>query len=142
MSVTYVSAELRRLVVERASTCCEYCLISEEATYYGCAVDHVIGEKHGGPTEPDNLAFACAFCNRAKGSDIGSMHWATGEFTRLFNPRIDRWADHFALIDNWIAGLTPIGEVTVRLLGFNRINRLSERLKLQKAKRYPKIPGS
>lgn len=30
MSVTYVSAELRRLVVARAEGLCEYCLIAEE----------------------------------------------------------------------------------------------------------------
>ena len=70
---SYVSAELRRLVANRADHLCEYCLIHEDHTYFGCQMDHIISEKHGGPTEVDNLAYACVFCNRAKGSDIGSM---------------------------------------------------------------------
>lgn len=53
--------------------------------------------KHGGPTSFENLALACTFCNRAKGSDIGSILWETGEFLRYFNPRLDRWADHFQI---------------------------------------------
>jgi 5-methylcytosine-specific restriction endonuclease McrA len=60
---SYISEAFRRLVVARAEGLCEYCLIHEEDTYFGCEVDHIISRKHGGPTEPDNLAFACSFCN-------------------------------------------------------------------------------
>ena len=82
---SYVSAELRRLVASRAGSLCEYCLIHEDDTYLGCQVDHVISEKHRGPTESENLAYACTLCNRAKGSNIGSIALSTGELTRLFN---------------------------------------------------------
>ena len=68
---SYVSAELRRLVASRANGLCEYCLIHESDAYLGCQVDHIISEKHGGPTESANLAYACACCNRAKGRDPG-----------------------------------------------------------------------
>jgi hypothetical protein len=47
MSKTYVAAELRRLVVERAKACCEYCLIPEALALASHQVDHVIAEKHG-----------------------------------------------------------------------------------------------
>jgi hypothetical protein len=137
MSVTYVSAELRRLVVARAETLCEYCLIAEDDTFYGCAVDHIISEKHGGPTQEDNLAYACALCNQAKGSDIGSVHWESGQFVRFFNPRTDRWADHFVLAENQILGITTFGAITARILGFNTGERLLERQTLQVMKRYP-----
>jgi 5-methylcytosine-specific restriction endonuclease McrA len=60
MSVTYISAELRRHVVARAEELCEYCLIAQEDTFYGCEVDHILSEKHGGATQEDNLSFACA----------------------------------------------------------------------------------
>ena len=40
-------------------------------------------------TLADNLAFACVFCNRYKGTDIGSIALTTNKFTRFFNPRID-----------------------------------------------------
>jgi hypothetical protein len=137
MSSTYISVELRRLVATRADRICEYCLIHEDDTVFGCQVDHIIGEKHGGPTIADNLAFACTFCNRYKGSDIGSIVWATGEYCRFFHPRIDFWVDHFALDDLHISPLTAIGEVTARILDLNSSERLLERQALQDVGRYP-----
>jgi HNH endonuclease len=125
----YISAELRRLVAARAERLCEYCLIHEESTFLGCQVDHIISEKHGGPTEPDNLAFACSFCNQYKGSDVGSYVPESGRFVRFFNPRTDRWADHFALGVDGVSILpwTEIGAVTARILQFNSAGRIEER---------------
>ncbi len=137
MSVTYVSAELRRLVEARAEGVCEYCLLAEEDTFYGCAIDHIISEKHGGPTREDNLCSACVFCNRAKGSDVGSIHWESGQIVRFFNPRTDRWADHFVLVGSLIEGLTPVGVVTARILDFNSGERVLERNTLQAMGRFP-----
>jgi hypothetical protein len=134
---SYVSAELRRLVASRANGLCEYCLIHEADTYLGCQVDHIISEKHGGATEPENLAYACACCNRAKGSDIGSIASSTGELARLFNPRTDCWGDHFALQGLLIEPRTPIGEATVRTLGLNGIERTLERQTLRRIGSYP-----
>ena len=54
---SYVSAELRRLVAQRAEGLCEYCLIHESDTFFGCQVDHIISEKHGGQTAPENLGY-------------------------------------------------------------------------------------
>src|SRR5438045_758272 len=126
MSITYVSVDLRRFVTQRAEEICEYCLIAEEDTFLGCQLDHVIGEKHGGATETDNLANACTFCNQAKGSDIGSLHCETGEFTRFFNPRTDRWSEHFVLSGSRIEPLTAIGAVTARILVLNSYARQLE----------------
>ena len=134
---SYVSEDLRRLVGIRAEYLCEYCLIHEDDTFYGCQVDHIISVKHGGQTEPSNLAYACTCCNRQKGSDVGSIHWQTGEFVRFFNPRIDRWADHFRLDGSTIEPLTGIGEATARILGFNAIERLLEREPLVMMGSYP-----
>lgn len=122
----WISADLRQTIVERAKQVCEYCLISETDTFYGCEVDHIISLKHGGSTELANLAYACALCNRAKGSDVGSIAMS-GEFTRFFNPRTDRWAEHFRLEGATIQPLTIIGEVTVRIFGFNESTRVRER---------------
>ena len=124
-------------MASRADHLCEYCLIHEGHTYFGCQVDHIISEKHGGPTEADNLAYACVFCNRAKGSDIGSMLWPVGQFTRFFNPRCDRWADHFALEQVTIVALTEIGKTTARILNFNHSDRLVERRVLYDVGKYP-----
>ena len=92
----WISAELRQAVARRANFLCEYCLIAEADTFYGCEVDHIISLKHGGSSKLNNLAYACALCNRAKGSDIGSIS-AAGEFTRFFNPRVESWTEHFQL---------------------------------------------
>ena len=111
MSATYIGVELRRQVVARSEELCEYCLIAEADTFYGC--------------------------NQAKGSDIGSIHWDANEFVRFYNPRTDRWADHFELVGSRIDGLTPIGLVTARILGFNTGERVLERQTLQSVGRYP-----
>ena len=137
MSVTYIGANLRRRVVARAEELCEYCLIAEEDTFYGCEADHIISEKHGGGTNADNLSYACVFCNQAKGSDIGSIHWESNTLVRFFNPRTDSWADHFVLVGSGIEGLTPIGLVTARILAFNSAERMLERKTLQDMGRYP-----
>jgi len=134
---SYINAALRRLVATRAEYLCEYCLIHEEDAFFGCEVDHILSEKHGGQTEVDNLAYACAFCNRSKGSDVGSIVRRTGAFVRFFNPRTDLWADHFALDGVTIMTLSDMGEVTARILDFNNGERLLERQTLQTLGRYP-----
>jgi hypothetical protein len=75
-------------------------------------IDHVISEKHGGKTQ---------------------------EVIPLFNPRKDRWGDHFHLAPDGITilPLTPVGEVTIRVLQLNESSRLLERKALQEKGRYP-----
>ena len=133
MSVTYIPQALRRAVRERAGNRCEYCGIHEDDTEFGCEVDHIISEKHMGRTESENLALSCFFCNRNKGSDIGSVRSAGDtEIVRFFNPRTDVWAEHFAFdAEQRIVPATDIGRVTARILGFNAENRLLERQALQ-----------
>ena len=134
---SYIRDDLRRLIAERANHLCEYCLVHQEDTYFGCEVDHVISIKHSGPTTLENLAYACFFCNRDKGSDIGSIVWETGEFVRFFNPRTDRWAEHFRLNGVVIDPLTNVGKATARILGFNDSDRVLERQELADLGRYP-----
>ncbi len=135
MSESWISAKLRRLVQERASNLCEYCLISFDDFGTGFHIDHVIGEKHAGPTLDHNLCFACMECNLAKGSDLATL--VQGELVRLFNPRIDSWIEHFALDGPVIRSRTKIGEGTLRLLGMNEPARIGLRKMLIKAGRYP-----
>jgi HNH endonuclease len=138
----YVSEELRRLVANRAERLCEYCLIHEDDTFFGCEIDHIVSLKHSGPTEAVNLAYACSFCNRNKGSDIASLSGAEAELVRFFNPRIDLWSEHFRLEGNLIESLTSIGEATARILKFNESERVVERETLIALGRYPSKPAS
>jgi hypothetical protein len=134
---SYVPSRLRRAVSRRARYACEYCLIAESDTVVGCQVDHVVSEKHGGHTDSSNLAYACAFCNRFKGSDVGSLDKHSGALVRLFNPRTDRWGDHFELDGAHINARTDIGAVTVELLRINSFERVLERESLIAVDRYP-----
>lgn len=136
MSQSYIPVALRRLVINRADSVCEYCLIHEDDTFFRCQIDHIISEKHGGLTEGSNLALSCTYCNLHKGSDIASLS-EQGELTRLFNPRTDQWKEHFVLEGAVIVPATAIGEVTIALLKLNMIERLLERQALIDVGAYP-----
>jgi hypothetical protein len=73
MSLSRISAALRREVRERARECCEYCLLTESQAFFPHEPDHLIARKHGGKTVAENLALACFDCNRFKGADIASI---------------------------------------------------------------------
>lgn len=130
MSVTYVPAELRRIVRERAGERCEYCLIPQLLTLKSHQVDHVIAEKHGGATTPENLCLACVLCNQRKGTDVATIHLPTQTLVMLFNPRRDEWNEHFRLRDGLIEGRTLMGEVTAEFLQFNSPDRVKERISI------------
>jgi len=67
------------------------------------------------------------------------LSFASGrDFHAPFNPRIDGWADHFTLEGAQIVGITPVGQVTARLLRFNDDDRLLERALLQFLGDYPR----
>ena len=104
-----IPGELRSAVAQRADGRCEYCLIREQDAGFPHQIDHIVSRKHGGPSTSENLALACVLCNRYKGTDIASIDSPTGELARLFNPRQDRWIDHFSLDGATIEPLSVIG---------------------------------
>jgi hypothetical protein len=132
-----IGPPLRREVAARAGGRCEYCRLPAWALLAGCEVDHVISRKHRGETDSANLAWSCARCNRAKGTDVGSIVPETGQFSRLFNPRADRWAEHFALDGARLTGKSAIGRVTITLLRLNDDERVLERMWLLRLGEYP-----
>jgi hypothetical protein len=82
--MTYSSPQVRQLVTERAKVRCEYCLFPQELSLLAFQMEHIIAEKHGDATTAENLALACPCCNRAKGSDLGSIDPLTGVLTPFF----------------------------------------------------------
>lgn len=122
-----VSVALRRKLYALAAECCEYCLFPASLAEFPHEPDHIIAVQHRGTTTLENLALACFPCNRHKGSNVGSYDEITGELTRLFHPRRDRWQDHFALHNGEILPITDIGRVTAHVLQFNTPNRIAER---------------
>jgi hypothetical protein len=137
MSRTYVPAELRRTVLKRAGGHCEYCLFPQAFAFLTFEVEHIVAAKHGGLTLADNLALACSYCNRYKGSDPGSFDPETGQLVPFYHPRRQQWADHFRIEGAQIVPLTAEGRVTVAILQFNNHDRILERQQLLDAGAYP-----
>jgi len=49
-----MDAELEQFVWQRADGRCEYCRFPADIALLPFQMDHIIAEKHGGPTVPDN----------------------------------------------------------------------------------------
>lgn len=134
-----ISDQLRLQVTIRASHRCEYCLLhQDDETIYSHEIDHVIAEKHYGPTILTNLALACFYCNRFKGSDIASIDPLHEQITPLFNPRTQNWHDHFVLDGPLIVPKSSAGRATARLLHMNRPKIVQRRTYLIQLDRYPR----
>lgn len=129
--------KLRAEVAGRAGFRCEYCLIHEDDSGFSHQADHIVSIKHGGSSDSANLAYACVLCNRHKGSDIASIDPGSGELVPLFNPRSDRWHDHFRVDGEYIIPTSRAGGATVRLLQLNALGRTAERRLLHSLARYP-----
>ena len=84
----------------------------------------------------ENLAFACCYCNRYKGPNLSGRDPISGKVVSLFNPREDKWSDHFSWNGPLIAGETPIGRATVQALQFNRSDAVAVRHLLMRAGEY------
>lgn len=122
MSHTYIRKELREHVHAQAKGRCGYCQTSETVVGIAMEIDHIIPEAFDGPTVEDNLWLACPTCNETKGGRISAVDPDTGLIVRLFDPRHQRWRDHFIWEDagEIIAGITPEGRATVQALDLNR----------------------
>jgi len=132
----YVSNTLRKQVIKRAHFCCEYCLAYEGHSFIKFQIEHIISIKHGGLTNTANLALACFFCNNRKGSDLGTIV-NEEQLVRFFNPRKDNWRVHFELNKHIILPKTDIAKGTIKILGLNEKDRLTERLAFYEAGFYP-----
>jgi len=137
MTQARISAALRREVRERAGERCEYCLLAESQALFPHEPDHLIALKHGGETVSANLALACFDCNRFKGPNIASLDPVTGELVPLFNPRMQRWSEHFRLNGGKIIPLTTIGRATEKMLRLNIHRRVEAREKWAALGLYP-----
>ena len=118
-------------VINRAQGRCEYCHFPQSASELPFHLDHIIAEKHGGATISANLAWACFSCNLRKGPNIAGLDPDTGELTRLFHPRTDRWAEHFEWDGVRLRGKTPVGRTTVTVLAPNDADSIAVRQALR-----------
>jgi len=118
---------LRQLVRGRARGVCEYCQFPEEFSFNPFQIDHIIAEKHDGPTVEWNLAWSCFYCNTYKGPNISGWDAEQDAIVRLFHPRKDQWADHFQWEGPILLGKTQVGVITVKVLRINHTDAVSVR---------------
>ena len=122
-----MDTSVRRLVRDRARRRCEYCGLAEVHVYIPHHVDHIRPKQHGGDDSPANLALACQGCNLKKGANLAGIDPESGVMVALFNPREQRWAEHFVFQESLIVGLTPVGRATVHVLDMNAKERVKIR---------------
>lgn len=121
MRAKRVTRAVRRRVAEAAGYRCGYCLTSQEIVGPLLEIDHLLPESLGGSSEEANLWLACPHCNGAKAARIDAIDPKTGETVPLFNPRTDKWLEHFIWADEgaFIEGITQVGRATVEALKMN-----------------------
>jgi hypothetical protein len=132
-----MKAALERDIRRRARGCCEYCRFPQAHHFKKFHIDHVIAEQHGGPTVAENLALCCSHCNFHKGPNLSGVDPITKQIVQLFNPRQDRWSDHFDFNAATIVGLTPAGRATVGVLNMNAAVRVRLRTELINMRVFP-----
>lgn len=83
--------------------------------------DHIIPRSKGGDTSFQNLCLACRNCNEFKSDTTQACDPLTGKPALLFNPRLQKWTEHFAwnLDSTKVEGLTAIGRATIVALRMN-----------------------
>ncbi|MSU58786.1 MAG: HNH endonuclease [Pedosphaera sp.] len=126
-----MSPELRQQVRERAGGRCEYCRLPDWVELAGpFHVEHVVARQHRGTDVLSNLAWACSRCNRHKGTNLSGVDPDSDEVVTLFNPRRERWEEHFEIVGAIIRGRSPAGRVTAWLLQMNAERRVELRSEL------------
>jgi hypothetical protein len=113
---------LRRLVAERARYYCEYCRSQVAYAMQPFSVEHVVPHSRGGLSEEVNLALSCQGCNNHKYIKTAASDPLGGAVVPLFNPRTQKWRDHFLWSNDatHVLGISPTGRDTVVALRLNR----------------------
>ncbi len=122
MANEHLAPALRLLVAERARGCCEYCRGQEAFTLQPFSVEHIVPRSRGGTSSEENLAWSCQGCNNHKYTRTEAPDPIGDAMAPLFNPRTQRWADHFIWSSDTtqVIGLSPTGRATVVALRLNR----------------------
>ena len=132
-----MTPSLERRVRRRARGRCEYRRLPRSVSEFTFPIDHIIARQHGGATEADNLAQSCPHYNAHKRPNIAGLDPSTGELTRLYHPRLDRWPEHFLWTGAVLYGLTPVGRTTIEVLAINAPDMVATREALIEEGEFP-----
>lgn len=132
-------AQIKKKVAERANYLCEYCLLPESHSASTFELEHIFPLSKGGKTILENLAWACSGCNKYKSHRISAVDSETGETISFFNPRKDKWNNHFLWDKDFtkIIPQTPKGRVTIKALNLNRKGLINLRTVLHLVGKHP-----
>lgn len=126
------------LVRRRAAATCEYCRLPQSLSPIPFEIDHVIAQKHGGPTEAANLALTCFYCNSFKGPNIAGIDPESRRIVRLYHPRHDAWGTHFRWEGPVLVGRTRSGRATIAVLEMNHPDAVAVRRALIEEGVFPR----
>jgi hypothetical protein len=117
----YIPLKVQRRVEAAAKYRCGYCLTAKLVSGAQMHIEHIIPTSKGGTSDESNLWLSCAWCNSYKGVQISASDPETGQVVPLFNPRAERWHEHFRWSEGGVViiGLTPTGRATVIALQLN-----------------------
>ena len=117
----HIPESLRKKVAETAEYRCGYCQTSQEFTAMPMHLEHIVPLADGGDSQETNLWLACPLCNGFKGIQTHGIDPETEIKTPLFNPRQQRWNEHFEWGEGGvqIVGTTACGRATVIALKLN-----------------------
>lgn len=113
---------MRHAIERRAGGRCEYCQAPQQVFNGPLHVEHIVPLARGGAGDLTNLALSCSTCNLAKGAATSGSDPATGAVGPLFNPRRDRWEEHFAWAADGVTlvAKTAVGAATIARLNMNQ----------------------
>jgi hypothetical protein len=118
--------DIQRQVRQRAADRCEYCRMHQALQGASFHVEHIVPQSREGHTSLENLAWSCPGCNLRKSDRTEVLDPQTGQLVPLFNPRNERWRDHFRWQGFRIVSLTRIGRATAAALDHPRRIRIRQ----------------
>ena len=128
----------KAIVRKRAQGRCEYCQAPEDVAGYAFHIEHIRPRHEGGKDETSNYALSCQHCNRSKWHYLTGEDPETGKEQRLFDPRKDKWNEHFRIERKiHVRGKTPVGRATEIRLKMNQPRQLQARQLWRELKLYP-----
>jgi hypothetical protein len=113
-----IPSDVELRVREDARQRCGYCLSPQHLVMARLEVEHIVPVAKGGSDDESNLWLSCPLCNRFKGDRTSSRDPETGTEVPLFNPRRQRWSEHFSWSQDGtrVIGKTATGRATVTAL--------------------------
>ncbi|OCQ99819.1 HNH endonuclease [Nostoc sp. MBR 210] len=119
--MSQIPEAVRVRIRTQANNQCGYCRSLQKYVLGILEIEHIVPKAAGGTDDEENLWLACRLCNSYKGIQTYAKDPITNSKVKLFNPRQQKWSDHFTWTDDGsqIVGLTTCGRATVLALQLN-----------------------